>query len=729
MRGARGEPDRPLVDGERGARGQHALRRRRSQAGADRPRAGRADRDRLQRRARALSSARGEGIGTRAVHLRVRGRDDPRLVARRSARLVDDRRHHRRRGRPRRCVPRPRSRHASGGHARLYATDFHNARIAMFDERWHRVTRRGAFVDRAIPAWYAPFGIQAAGSSIFVSYAWRAPVNGNDAPTGGYVDEFDLDGKLVARVAHMGPLDEPWGMALPRRVRAAGRRARGRQLRQRPSRRLRARRCRLRSPACSTVATGSRLRFPASGVSPSGTATWPALERRSSSRQGPTRGAAPPSSACTACSARLRRPAETAFPPRQTGSCSSVGARIDRARRALHVTRVAQKSGIRNVLAEIGVRGTRDATPEGARSFRRALEELGTTYVKLGQLLSSRPDLLPDIYIEELSQLVDTVPPVPFADIEGVILADLGDDVFTTIDPSPLAAASVAQTHRALLKTGREVVVKVRRPGVVEQVDLDLSVLRSTAAFLAGTPRRRSFCRWKRSPTSSRCTCGRSSTSSGGAQHGADRRPPRGLPAGDRSGGDPPARDRARARPRVHRGREGRGGARARAGCRARARAGVLRCVRLPGRRRRGLPRRSARREHPSDAHGRLALLDFGLLGRIHTTRGAGFSLLLLAIAQNRADDVADLISASRSPTLNLGSTRVRPRRATQAAALSLAPLVGDPERASRSPTCSGSRLQHKRPTYRQRSHSSAKRWRRPTRSRASSIPTSIRSH
>ena len=163
-----------------------------------------------------------------------------------------------------------------------------------------------------------------------------------------------------------------------------------------------------------------------------------------------------------------------------------MGERTERARRALHVTRVAQKSGIRQVLAEIGVRGKRDATREGARNFRQALEELGTTYVKLGQLLSSRPDLMPDVYIDELSQLVDAVPPVPFAEIEAVILADLGGDIFTTIDPAPLAAASIAQTHRALLKTGREVVVKVRRPGIVEQVELDLSVLRSSAGFLAG---------------------------------------------------------------------------------------------------------------------------------------------------------------------------------------------------------------------------------------------------
>jgi uncharacterized protein (TIGR03118 family) len=97
---------------------------------------------------------------------------------------------------------------------RLYATDFHNDRVLVFDSRWRRVVRKDAFVDRAIPSWFAPFGIQAIGRRIFVTYAWRAPVNGNDAPTGGYVDEFDLDGQLVARVGRSKELDEPWGVAL-----------------------------------------------------------------------------------------------------------------------------------------------------------------------------------------------------------------------------------------------------------------------------------------------------------------------------------------------------------------------------------------------------------------------------------------------------------------------------------------------------------------------------------
>jgi uncharacterized protein (TIGR03118 family) len=105
-----------------------------------------------------------------------------------------------------------------GGAQRLYATDFHSARVDVYDEHWRQILR-GAFVDRSIPAWYAPFGVQAAGGRVFVSYASRAPVDGNDSPTGGYVDEFDLDGRLVAHVGRMGPLNEPWGLALVPRSR------------------------------------------------------------------------------------------------------------------------------------------------------------------------------------------------------------------------------------------------------------------------------------------------------------------------------------------------------------------------------------------------------------------------------------------------------------------------------------------------------------------------------
>jgi ubiquinone biosynthesis protein len=158
--------------------------------------------------------------------------------------------------------------------------------------------------------------------------------------------------------------------------------------------------------------------------------------------------------------------------------------RRERLSRALEVFGAARRRKLLRVLREVGLAGERAATAEGARDFRLALEELGTTYVKLGQLLSSRPDLMPDVYIEELSRLVDEVPPVPFAEIEPVIRSELGEDVFVRIDPQPLAAASIAQIHKALLNDGREVVVKVRRAGVLEQAKVDLDLLRSTADFL-----------------------------------------------------------------------------------------------------------------------------------------------------------------------------------------------------------------------------------------------------
>jgi predicted unusual protein kinase regulating ubiquinone biosynthesis (AarF/ABC1/UbiB family) len=150
-------------------------------------------------------------------------------------------------------------------------------------------------------------------------------------------------------------------------------------------------------------------------------------------------------------------------------------------RRAVEVTRVARHTHLLRVLRELGVVGDKPATRENAVRFREALEELGTTFVKLGQLLSSRPDLLPDVYIEELGKLVDEVPPLPFAPLREVIAREVGLENFASIDEQPLATASIAQIHSALMKDGRAVVIKVRRPGIVEEVQLDLELLRRTA--------------------------------------------------------------------------------------------------------------------------------------------------------------------------------------------------------------------------------------------------------
>jgi ubiquinone biosynthesis protein len=117
--------------------------------------------------------------------------------------------------------------------------------------------------------------------------------------------------------------------------------------------------------------------------------------------------------------------------------------------------------------------------------LRMALEELGATFVKLGQLLSTRADLLPPEYLAELSKLQDSVPPVPTGQIEHLLVKELGkpiDAAFASFDPKPLAAASIGQTHLATRKDHVHVVVKVQRPGVAEQVEEDLEILRNLAA-------------------------------------------------------------------------------------------------------------------------------------------------------------------------------------------------------------------------------------------------------
>jgi ubiquinone biosynthesis protein len=117
--------------------------------------------------------------------------------------------------------------------------------------------------------------------------------------------------------------------------------------------------------------------------------------------------------------------------------------------------------------------------------LRSALEELGTTFIKLGQILSTRADLLPPDYLQELTKLQDSAPWVPLEAVRDTLLAELGKPIetaFLHFNPEPLAAASIGQAHEATLPDGTEVVVKIRRPGVVEQVREDLEILRELAA-------------------------------------------------------------------------------------------------------------------------------------------------------------------------------------------------------------------------------------------------------
>lgn len=119
--------------------------------------------------------------------------------------------------------------------------------------------------------------------------------------------------------------------------------------------------------------------------------------------------------------------------------------------------------------------------------LRLALEELGPTFIKLGQLLSTRPDIIPPSFVKELTHLQDRIPSLPFAELLPQIERELGcrwEERFSELDPEPMAAASIAQVHRARLHCGAEVVVKVRRPGVQEQVETDIDIMMMVALLL-----------------------------------------------------------------------------------------------------------------------------------------------------------------------------------------------------------------------------------------------------
>ncbi|MGN6367130.1 MAG: ABC1 kinase family protein [Phycisphaerae bacterium] len=115
------------------------------------------------------------------------------------------------------------------------------------------------------------------------------------------------------------------------------------------------------------------------------------------------------------------------------------------------------------------------------------LERMGPTYIKLGQLLSTRPDIIPAAYTKALKRLQDKVAPFEFSEAEKIISSELGVRVsraFESIDPTPMAAASIGQVHRAVLRDGREVAVKVQRPGIRERMIQDLDVLCDIGDFL-----------------------------------------------------------------------------------------------------------------------------------------------------------------------------------------------------------------------------------------------------
>jgi len=118
---------------------------------------------------------------------------------------------------------------------------------------------------------------------------------------------------------------------------------------------------------------------------------------------------------------------------------------------------------------------------------RMALEELGPTFVKLGQILSSRPDLVPVEFIQELSKLQDNVPSFPFAQVKEIVEAELQtplEDMYKEFNETPLAAASIGQVHRGRLKSGEDVIVKVQRPGIHATIEVDLEIMLHLAILI-----------------------------------------------------------------------------------------------------------------------------------------------------------------------------------------------------------------------------------------------------
>lgn len=127
-----------------------------------------------------------------------------------------------------------------------------------------------------------------------------------------------------------------------------------------------------------------------------------------------------------------------------------------------------------------------EATVPG--QIRRVLELLGPTYIKLGQMLASRPDVLPPAYVNEFGRLRDQVQPLPFAQIRPVVAAELQrplEDIFSEFNEGPIASASLAQVYAATLNTGERVVVKVQRPGVRDLIRTDLEILAQWVGVLA----------------------------------------------------------------------------------------------------------------------------------------------------------------------------------------------------------------------------------------------------
>jgi ubiquinone biosynthesis protein len=172
-----------------------------------------------------------------------------------------------------------------------------------------------------------------------------------------------------------------------------------------------------------------------------------------------------------------------------------LGQAVKNVGRLRHILSVAAKHGFVDIVdrmnlgkflpRKIAARAAEEAELSTPLRLRLAFEELGPTFIKFGQLLSTRPDLLPESFIEEFTKLQDNVQPLAFEVVKGIVEKELGRPLaesFTSFNEAPLAAASIGQVHEASLSSGERVVVKVQRPEIEKIIETDVSLL----AFLAG---------------------------------------------------------------------------------------------------------------------------------------------------------------------------------------------------------------------------------------------------
>jgi len=165
------------------------------------------------------------------------------------------------------------------------------------------------------------------------------------------------------------------------------------------------------------------------------------------------------------------------------------------------IAEVLARHGFGAIVSELGLESTlnlplrilrREPPPETRRSaaihLRLALEELGPTFIKMGQIASTRPEILPPAFIDELSSLQDNVPPAPWDLVQATIEEELGlplTEIFLALDPTPIASASLASVYAAMLPDRTQVVVKVQRPNIERTIETDLAIIHDLARLAA----------------------------------------------------------------------------------------------------------------------------------------------------------------------------------------------------------------------------------------------------